>query len=329
MNIPPQPSNFSDALNSTSGAPLILDGGLGTHLADRGNDVTGELWSAQILKQAPAEVRAAHEDFFAAGAQLATSCSYQVSFAGLSRVNGDADAEATAAEVKNLLLASVRLAREAAQLAVGSTTGSTARWVAASVGPYGAGPGAGTEYDGAYGLSTAQLTGWHRDRFEILAESGADAIICETVPSLSEVHALSALAAQAQIPVLLSLTVRASTEDAAVVLGDGSDLRQVARIVQDSGVFAGLGVNCCPVPLADSALKLFAQETDLPLLAYPNSAEIWDREARRWVPGTAHSDLPGAVPELIDAGAKLIGGCCRVGPEQISRVKHEVQRRGY
>lgn len=322
VNNPHHPSNFTDALNARNTAPLILDGGLGTHLADRGNDVTGELWSAQILKARPEEVRAAHEDFFTAGAQLATTSSYQVSFDGLSRVNGSTDAAATAAEVADLLRTSVRLAREAAQ----PQTQSEARWVAASVGPYGAGPGTGTEYDGAYGLTVDELADWHRERFLILADAGADAVLCETVPSLPEVKALASLAAQLQIPVLLSLTVRSSADGLAVVLGDGSDLREAARIVHASGAFAALGVNCCPVPQAVDALKLLNQETDLPLMAYPNSGEIWDRGARRWIPGTAGADLPHSVPELIAAGARLIGGCCRVSPEQITRVKNEVQR---
>lgn len=322
VNNPHHPSNFRDALNAKNTAPLILDGGLGTHLADRGNDVTGELWSAQILKARPEEVRAAHEDFFTAGAQLATTSSYQVSFDGLASVNGSTDAAVTAAEVEDLLRTSVSLAREAAQ----SVAGSPARWVAASVGPYGAGPGAGTEYDGAYGLTVDELADWHRERLRILADAGADAVIFETVPNLNEVKALALLAAQLQIPALLSLTVRASADGQQVVLGDGSELAAAARIVHGSGAFAALGVNCTAVPNALKALRVLGQETDLPLLAYPNSGEIWDRDARRWIPGTAGADLPHSVPELIAAGARLIGGCCRVGPEQITRVKNEVQR---
>lgn len=65
---------------------LVLDGGLGTHLAARGNDISGELWSAAILNEHPDEVRAAHEDFFNAGAQVATTCSYQVTLMGLRRL---------------------------------------------------------------------------------------------------------------------------------------------------------------------------------------------------------------------------------------------------
>lgn len=91
--------NHSDSLLSTlNSRPVILDGGLGTLLEDRGNDITGALWSAQILKDNPGEVRDAHADFFAAGAEVATACSYEVTVDGLvalgmSREDATAESE--------------------------------------------------------------------------------------------------------------------------------------------------------------------------------------------------------------------------------------------
>lgn len=310
---PNESSNFLAALNDKGTSPIILDGGLGTHLADRGNDVTGELWSAQILLDSPDEVRAAHQDFFAAGAQVATTCSYQVSRDGLEKAG-------SAEKFETMLRTSVALAKEASEI----NAGETSRWVAASVGPYGAGPGAGTEYDGAYDLNVAELADWHRERVAILADTNADVIIFETVPSFAEVQALSALAKDLELPAILSLSVRAD-EHGAIVLGDGTDLRVAAQFVAESGFFTGVGVNCCPVPVAVAALKILGSETGLPLSAYPNSGEIWDHEARVWRPGVEGNDLPTAVPELIAAGARLIGGCCQVSPEQITRVRDEAK----
>lgn len=198
-------------------APIILDGGLGTHLERRGNDISGALWSAQILKDRPQEVRAAHADFFAAGAQVATTCSYQVTFEGCGE------------ETTALLRASVRLAREAAEEAAGR--GGGPRWVAASVGPYGAGPGPGTEYDGAYGKDERELARWHGPRAEALAAAGPDLLLAETIPSLPEVAALSVA-------------------------------------LRGLGLCA-LGVNCCSAREATAALGILRRHTDLPLLAYP------------------------------------------------------------
>ncbi|KQB84110.1 homocysteine S-methyltransferase [Corynebacterium oculi] len=291
--------SFLDHLHQAHPEPLLLDGGLGTHLERRGQDLGGRLWSARVLAEEPAEVRAAHADFFAAGAQIATTCSYQVTFEGCGP------------STESLLSSSVRLAREAARGAEDAT--GQPRWVAASVGPYGAGPGAGTEYDGAYGLGVADLIRWHRARVEILAAAGPDLLLAETIPSLPEVRALARLFREVNLPVALSLSVTGDR------LCDGSDLRLAARAAAKIPSLCALGINCCSVAQARRALAILAEHAIVPLLAYPNSGEEWDAGARRWKHG------PGQSPvALIDAPVALLGGCCRVGPREIARLAAEV-----
>ena len=69
---------MSPLIDAMRAAPIPLDGGLGTRLDTRGNDVSSVLWSAEVLQHRPEEVRSAHLDFFEAGARVATTCSYQV-----------------------------------------------------------------------------------------------------------------------------------------------------------------------------------------------------------------------------------------------------------
>ena len=57
--------------------PVLLDGGLSTELEARGHDVGSALWSARLLRDDPAAIVAAHAAFAAAGAQVATTASYQ------------------------------------------------------------------------------------------------------------------------------------------------------------------------------------------------------------------------------------------------------------
>lgn len=287
---------------------LVLDGGFGTHLAERGNDVTDALWSARILRDDPQEVRAAHEDFFRAGANVATSCSYQVTFDGLRK------AGTTAAQTEELLRASVRLARKA--------TGSARQGpclVAASIGPYGAGPGRGTEYDGDYGLTTAELASWHRHRIEILADSGADFLLAETIPSIREVEALTAELAAIGMPAILSITVQDGR------LRDGTALSDIAAIVRDAPGIRALGVNCCTTADALTALRALGNECDLPFAVYPNSGEEWDRVGRRWTGAQEEASLTASVPALVEAGARLVGGCCRVTPRDIAAIAAQLQ----
>lgn len=286
---------------------IVLDGGLGTHLAARGNDISGELWSAAILNETPDEVRAAHKDFFDAGAQVATTCSYQVSFDGFAQIG------LGSAEVEKLLRKSVSLAREAAD-------GIDGRYVAASVGPYGAGPGAGTEYDGAYSIGVKELAEWHRPRMEILADSGADALLMETVPSILEVEALAGEISRLSIDGWLSVTLDGNT------LGDGTPLQEVLNIVNDTPAIKALSINCCSAGEVLTAAQQFAQGTDKVFGVYPNSGETWDHVNRRWLTRDSESiGLVEAVPQLLDLGATLIGGCCRVTPREIEAIAAQVR----
>lgn len=294
---------------------FILDGGFGTRLEDRGNDITGSLWSAQILRDNPAEVLAAHRDFFDAGADIATTCSYEVTVDGLIAAGAPVqDADALA---ESLLRSSVRLARDAAREA--SAVDGRDRGIAASVGPYGAGPGEGTEYDGAYGVSSGELARWHRRRIGVLADTGANWLLAETVPSILEVEALAGELSAAGHPALLSVTVKDGT------LSDGTDLKEVASIVADTPVIQGLGVNCGAVPDVLAGVRRMAEFTDTPLIAYPNSGETWDHVGRVWVPRSGEpASLIDAVPDLLDAGVRYIGGCCRVTPREITAVRDRV-----
>lgn len=188
--------------------------------------------------------------------------------------------------------------------------------------PYGAGPGQGTEYDGDYGLSTAELAAWHRRRIEILADTPADVLLAETVPSIREVEALAGELDRVGRPALLSVTVAAGRDG---VLSDGTDLAEVAAVASGSSAIRAVGVNCGSAGDVLAGVRRLAEFTDLPLIAYPNSGETWDHVNRVWVPRS--SEGPGlleSVPDLLDAGVHVIGGCCRVTPREITALRELV-----
>jgi homocysteine S-methyltransferase len=80
------------------------------------------------------------------------------------------------------------------------------------------------------------------------------------------------------------------------------------------GVIA-VGVNCCAPADVTPALRVAAEASGKPGVAYPNSGERWDARGRRWT-GRASID-DGCVPAWTGAGARLVGGCCRVTPAHI------------
>ena len=285
---------------------LLLDGGLGTTLESRGHDLSSALWSARLLDDDPSAIRAVHRDFFSAGSDIAISASYQVSFTGMSRAGFDAGHTTRALEH------SVALAIEARDEADADRD----LWVAASVGPYGASLADGSEYRGDYGLgdhtSTVRwLREWHRPRLEVLAASGADLLAIETIPSLAEVEALALELAALDSPAWVSVT------SAGGALRTGDALAEAWAVLAETPRIVAVGVNCLDPAHVSPALAT-ASGIRIPLLIYPNSGEHWNAVDRHW---HGASDFAASqVLEWRDLGARMIGGCCRVGPAEIAAM---------
>jgi homocysteine S-methyltransferase len=287
---------------------MILDGGLATELEARGADLGGGLWSARLLRDDPDLVRRVHLDFLEAGADCITAASYQATLQGF-RDRGLDDDEAVA-----LLGRSVELAAEAREL-FRPPAGRMRPLVAASVGPYGAYLADGSEYRGDYGLGEEALYEFHRRRFEILAASGADLVACETIPSLPEARALARLAARSGAWTWFSFSCLDPRH-----LHDGSELAAAVAAVAGLDNVAAVGVNCVPPGLVAGSIAEVRKVTDKPVVVYPNSGETWDAAGRCWR-GAPDAADPAAAPSWRRAGAALIGGCCRVRPSDIRRLR--------
>jgi homocysteine S-methyltransferase len=277
---------------------VLLDGGLGTLLEARGNDVSTSLWSARVLWEDPDEVRAAHTEFFDAGAQVAITASYQVSYDGLAAAGLDE------AHTDELLTRSVRLATEARDAAGGG-------FVAASVGPYAAILGDGSEFRGDDSLGVAGLRAWHRRRLHVLADADPDVLAVETLTTRAEVEAVASELAGLGVPAWISLTIDGAE------LRTGESLREAFAIAASAPEVIAVGVNCCAAHDVTPALKIAREATDLPLVAYPNSGETWDGAARAW---RGDPELPDDLVREWGALAAAVGGCCRLGPDAIARM---------
>jgi homocysteine S-methyltransferase len=295
----------TDLATALAAGPVVLDGGLATELERRGHDLSSALWSARVLRDEPGEVVAAHRAFVDAGARVLTTASYQASFDGLAAAGVDADG------TRALLRRSVELAREAA--------GDEPVWVAASVGPYGAARADGSEYTGAYGAlhDLAALRRWHRERLLVLADAGADVLALETVPCLAEAQALVEEAEAAGVRAWLSLTT-VTGPDGRVVTRRGEPAREAFALARDSDAVIAVGVNCTDPTGVPAAAQLAARVSGKPVVVYPNSGESWDAQARAWT-GPARFD-PADVEGWLRAGARLVGGCCRVTPSAVAAV---------
>ncbi|MEV2210146.1 homocysteine S-methyltransferase [Streptomyces sp. NPDC050997] len=299
----------SDASTSLSAAlasgTVVLDGGMSNQLESAGHDLSDELWSARLLAERPEAITEAHLGYFLAGADVAITASYQATFEGFAK-RGIERGRAT-----ELIGLSVASAREAAVRARAKGV-TRPLWVAASVGPYGAMLADGSEYRGRYGLSVAELEAFHRPRLEVLAAAGPDVLALETVPDADEAEALLRAVRGLGVPAWLSYSVAGDRTRA------GQPLAEAFALAADADEVIAVGVNCCAPQDVDGAIETAARVTDKPVVAYPNSGETWDAEARAWSGRSTFA--PEEVRGWRESGARLIGGCCRVGPRAITSL---------
>ncbi|MGI5136072.1 MULTISPECIES: homocysteine S-methyltransferase [unclassified Streptomyces] len=293
---------LADAL---AGGTLVLDGGMSNQLESAGHDLSDALWSARLLAERPEAITEAHLAYFEAGADVAITASYQATFEGFARRGIDRERAA------GLLALSVDLAREAADRARAKGAGRPL-WVAASAGPYGAMLADGSEYWGRYGRTVAELEAFHRPRLEVLAAAGPDVLALETVPDTDEAEALLRAVRGLGVPAWLSYTVSGDRTRA------GQPLQEAFALAGDADEVIAVGVNCCAPGDVDAAVETAARVTGKPVVVYPNSGETWDARARAWDGRTTFATT--RVTGWRDVGARLIGGCCRVGPRQIASI---------
>ena len=282
--------------------PVVLDGGLATQLESEGHNLDSKLWSARLLQDDPDAIVQAHLAYFTAGAQVATTASYQASLGGF------AQAGSSQAEAEQLIRRSVRLAEQAcASLADGND-----RWIAGSVGPYGAALADGSEYRGDYDLSVDELRTWHRPRIALLTEAGVDILALETIPCLAEVEALLAEVDGSRQPCWLSITCAGDRTRA------GEPAAEAFSLARDVEEIIAVGINCIDPADAYELVRSASESTGKPVVIYPNSGERWDAVARAWIGPATYQ--PEDVKDWISGGARLVGGCCRVGPKQIRAI---------
>ena len=293
---------------------LLLDGGLATELEARGHDLGDGLWSARLLRDAPEAIRRLHLDYLHAGADCLISASYQATIPGFVRQGMTVD------EAVTLIARSVTLAHEAVHhfwSEPANRQGRLRPLVAASVGPYGAFLADGSEYSGQYTLGEEELLAFHRRRWHILAERQPDLIACETIPSAPEARALARLLAETpHMPAWFSFSCRDDRH-----ISDGTPLVEALAPLADLPQVVAVGINCTAPRYIPALLEAARRATQKAIVVYPNSGESYDVQQRAWCGEFDPADFAQESLRWRAAGAALLGGCCRIGPAHIRRMR--------
>ena len=286
----------------------ILDGGMGQELLARTGAKPTPLWSAQVMLDHPEAVRAVHDDYFAAGAEIATTNTYSVQHDRLAPLNKD------------------HLFRDlhemACTIACDARDAHGSGQVAGSLGPMG----------WSYRPELAPPAEEAADAYAEIARIQAplvDLFICETMSSVDQARGAAMGTGSAGKPVWLAVSV---SDTDGTLLRSGEPVADVLPLVAELGV-AALLVNCS-TPEAVTRALLELEACQVPLGAYANGfthiaedfglATTVDRL-------TTRTDLaPGVYADFAEGwaaiGASVIGGCCEVGPAHIAEVSRRLKR---
>jgi len=294
-----------------AGRPVLIDGGLATQCQAMGNSIDGDLWSAVLLKENPRAIVDASRAYLDAGAEIIATASYQASRQGFMTTGLSAE------DTDELIVSSVSLAQQARDEFLRDNP-DTRRvpLVAASIGPYGAVLHDGSEYTGTYDIAEEDLFEFHRERLRLLDGAGADLLACETIPSMMEARVLCELLRSTSCPAWISFSCRDEQH-----LCDGAPLAEAAARFRAHPSVLAVGVNCVQPTLLVSLINVIKESVpDKAIVVYPNSGEVYDADDNSWSGTVTDLQCERSAQEWIDAGARLVGGCCRIGPEQIAAM---------
>jgi len=298
--------------------PLVLDGGLATELEASGFNIDGDLWSAALLQTHPAAILAAHRAYLDSGADCIISASYQASRMGFTSQG------LSASEADLLILKSVALACTARDEYLADNPSQTnGPLVAASIGPYGAALADGSEYSGNYDVSDRQLREFHESRLALLDQSDADLFACETIPNYVEAVVLRDLLNAVQKPAWVSFSCRDESQ-----ISDGTSLRDACALFANHENVAAVGINCTAPGFVTALIgEARAGAPEKAIVVYPNSGETYHSDDNSWSGNDLNGENDFRVEKWLQAGASMIGGCCRTGPGEIAAIKKRLQEK--
>lgn len=293
---------------------ILLDGGTSLELLRRSENKTPRHWSAEYLLTEPDLVRQVHLDYILAGARIITTNTYSASFTRMAMV----DAESRVPELQRI---ACRLAQEAREAA--GQLGKDVR-IAGCLPPL----------NGTYRPDRVRSYDVNRAEYEALAALQSpyvDLFLCETLSTIEEARAAVMGVCDVGLPIWVGLSL----------MDHGPWLRSAEPISAAVKVLGALPIsallaNCCPPETVTAAMSEFCK-SGLPTGGYANGfVEI----PTTFLPGKTREQLKSrtdltpalyadCVDQWIAKGARIVGGCCEVGPSHIAEIRDRLLAQGH
>ena len=293
---------------------LVVDGAMGTQLYER-----GVLYSAcfeELSVSRPELVRKVHEDYVRAGAQVIETNTFGANALRLEKHGHQG-------RVRELNLAAVKLAREAARAVAGGDRPMAQAYVVGAIGPSGYFLGESSE-EGASSLrpgaklsaDLVKVRGAFAEQARALVEAGVDALFVETIrqtPELRVAVEAAVEAAEGRMPVIASVSLDENGR-----MADATTAAEIARLAREWGASV-VGVNCSDGPMHVLAAVEQMVGAGLPVLASPN-AGLPRRVDERMVYVSTPEYFGIYARRMFRVGVRMVGGCCGTTPEHIKRI---------
>ena len=278
--------------------PLLCDGAMGTLLYARGAPFD-QCFDALNLTDRE-RVLNVHLDYLRAGAEIVETNTFGANTFKLSQ-HGLAD------RVRDINRQGGKIAKEARDIF------GRAFFIAGSVGPLGR-PMA------PFGRVTpAEARTAFRAQIDALVEGGVDILILETFADLSELlEAVSAAREACDLPLVAQVTF---TEDGRTRYGHSP--AEVVAALEGAGADL-VGANCSvgPVPMLE-VIQQMASVARVPLSAQPNAGFPTLVEGR-YIYLSSPEHMATYAKKMVDAGVRVIGGCCGTTPEHIAAIRRAI-----
>ena len=279
---------------------MLADGAMGTALYARGIFIN-RCYDELNLSD-PALILSVHEEYLQAGAEIVETNTFGANRFRLTR-------HGLGGKVRDINEAGARLARQAVENLKQKQAGEA--WVAGSIGPL----GVRLEPLGKTSLDEAREA--FAEQIAVLASSGVDLLIVETMPALNE--AQQALEAARIVAPGLPVVVMVTVDDESNCL-DGSSPAHAAALLTEWGASA-VGVNCSTGPTTVlTAVEAMRAATTLPVAAMPNAGLPRAVEGRN-IYLCSPEYMASFARKAIAAGVQLVGGCCGTTPNHIRAMR--------
>ncbi len=289
------------------GAPLIIDGGMGTELEKSGVSMSGAVWSGLAVLTNPDAVRDIHEKFINAGAEVIIANTFAAG-RHMLEPNGEG------AHVETINRNAVRLATEARDNVARNNPASHPVAVAGSICEW-------TTVRDCKWVEPSELAKSAQEQAKVLAEEGVDLIALEMCQSAPHTSVCIEAALQTGLPVWVGMSAQHFKEKETLSVFDEVELDFEAQI-KGIAHYPVQAINIMHTPTPDvlEALGIIRKYWKGPVGVYPESG-FFTMPNWQFIDVIEPEMLAEQAKIWVGQGVRMLGGCCGLGPDHVRALR--------